>query len=367
MATLTDDEFLHEVDALVAGRENQLVATPPPVADPPPPPVVEAVVTDPPVDPPAPVDPPVETPPVDPVVVTDPPAAVVVDPAAAVVVDPPPVDPDYKGIYQRLFGVPIRAGGQDITIQSADEAISLIQKGVGFHNKLNKLQGQLKFVEMLRNNDLLDESRLSLLIDAHKKSPGAIKKLLDESKIDPLTLDSTEASTYAPTDHRVTDEQVRFQSTVADLTDTAHGTAILQDARGWDQASKSEIYKAPEMLGFLAHQKEIGRYDLIKAQVERQKMLGNIPATESFLTAYTRVGQQMMQTGAFGKPTPTTPATPTPVAQKVITPAPPANAQQAAAAAPTRSTTTPVAKAVPDTKQMSDADFEVFFKKTYSI
>ena len=93
-------------------------------------------------------------------------------------------------------------------------------------------------------------------------------------------------------------------------------------------------------------------------------MLGNIPATESFLVAYTRIGQQMMQAGAFGKAN--SAPTPTPVAQKVITPTAPANAQKAAAAAPTRGSA-PTAKAAPDTKAMSDADFENFFKKTYQI
>jgi hypothetical protein len=75
----------------------------------------------------------------------------------------------------------------------------------------------------------------------------------------------------------------------------------------------------------------------------------------------------MMQAGAFGPQTPITPPTPTPVAQKTVTPPAPANAKQAAAAAPTRASSPPAGKATPDTKAMSDADFEVFFKKTYSI
>lgn len=373
MPTLTDDAFLAEVDSLIAGRDNSLVPkepeTPaaPAVVEPPVAAVVETPAVVPPVETPAEVpavvEPPVVETPVDPAASTPTdPAQTPADPAAAPAVTPP-AQPDYQAIHARLFGTPIRAGGQDITLNTVDEAISLIQKGVGFHNKMNKVQKDLAIAETLRAAGI-DQSQLNLLIDAHQKKPGAIKKLLDSAKIDPLTLDSAEASAYAPSDHSVTEEQVRFQSVITDLTDTTHGTAVLQDARSWDQASKAEVYKNPGVLELLSQQKETGRYDAIKAQVDRQRMLGAIPATEPFLQSYTRVGQQMMQAGAFN-PTPVVTPTPTPVAQKVITPAPPANAKKAAAAAPTRNTTPNAKPALPATSKMSDAEFEAFFKKTF--
>jgi hypothetical protein len=370
MPTLTDDQFLGEVDALINGRTNSLVEKKPEEAAP----VVPPVET-PPVEVPAqePAQTPAENPPATPEVVVPPvetpPGEPAKEPALGADGKPveapiPPSEPDYKAIHARLFGTPIRAGGQDITIQNVDEAVSLIQKGVGFHNKMNRLLGDLKYVEMLRNNNLLDESKLSLLIDAQQGKPGAIKKLLDAAKVDPLTLDSPEASSYAPSDHRVTDEQVQFNSVISDLTESKHGVTILQEAKGWDQASKAEVYKTPEMLVFLANQKEMGRYDLIKAEVSRQKMLGHVPVNEGFLASYTRVGQQMMQAGAFGQPTVI--PTPTPVAQKIVTPPAPANARAAAAAAPTK-TSGPSARATVDISQLSDAEFEAHFKKTFKI
>jgi hypothetical protein len=373
MATLTDDAFLAEVDSLIAGRENTLVPKTP-EAPTEPPAVVEPPVVVPPVEEPAKtpdtVQPTVVEPPVnpDPSAPTDPaktPAEPPVEPAAPV--EPPvaPTAPDYQAIHARLFGTPIRAGGQDITLNTVDEAISLIQKGVGFHNKMNKVQKDLAIAETLRNAGI-DQSQLNLLIDAHQKKPGAIKKLLDSAKIDPLTLDTAEASTYAPSDHSVPEEQVRFQSVITDLTDTPHGTAVLQDARSWDQASKAEVYKNPGVLELLGQQKESGRYDLIKAQVDRQRLLGAIPATEPFLQSYTRVGQQMMQAGAFN-PTPVVTPTPTPVAQKVVTPVAPANSKKAAAAAPTRASNPTVTPTAPVTEKMTDAEFDVFFKKTFNI
>lgn len=388
--TLTDEQFLAEVDALIGGRENSLVEQKPAET----PPVTET--------PPVAETPPVEAPPVEETPATEEETVSTPDPAPANSQDgeevkpadegasapqssevktdepagtentqdgevqTPPSEPDYKAVYQRLFGTPIRAAGQDITLTNPEEAISLIQKGVGFHHKMNRLHNDLKYVEMLRNNNLLDEERLSLLIDAQAGNVGAIKKLLDSAKVDPLSLDSTEASTYAPSDHRVTDEQVQFQSTVSDLSDSEAGKKILIDARSWDQNTKAEIFKNPAILQSLAQQKEMGRYDLIVAEVNRAKLLGTLPATEPFISAYTRVGQQMMQAGAFGTVNSPPPSTPTPVAQKTVTPPPLANSKKATAAAPTRTSSSSV-KPVVDISKMDDAAFEAHFRKTFNI
>ena len=364
MPTLSDDEFLAQAPEIMKNLE-AAAAVPAPTESAAAP--AAAPVETPPSSE-APVAPVAETPPSEPAAA--PAAATPEDkptdaPASTEGEETPPAEPDYKAVYQRLFGAPIRAGGQDITLTNPDEAISLIQKGVGFHNKMNRLHGDLKYVEMLRNNGLLDESKLSLVIDAHQGKPGAIKKLLDSAKVDPLSLDSAEASSYAPSDHRVSDEQVHFQTIVSDLSETATGKAVLVDAQGWDQASKAEVYRTPEVLSVLAEQKEMGRYDLIVAEVKRAKLLGQIPATESFIQSYTRVGQQMMQAGKFGTP-PSAAPTPTPVAQKVVTPPAPANSKKAAAAAPTRVSAPGVAPKV-NINEMDDAAFEAHFKKTIRI
>lgn len=370
MPTLSDEEFIAQAPAI----EKQLEAAMKPASDAPAPAAAAPVET----------SPAVETPPAAAAVETPPAAedqtAGSQDEPAAKETPPPEGDtkaaaegaaeggeavaePDYKAIYQRLFGSPIRAAGQDIKLNDPEEAISLIQKGVGFHSKMNRLHGELKYVEMLRNNGLLDEQKLSLLIDAQAGKPGAIKKLLDSAKVDPLTLDSAEASAYAPSDHRVSDEQVQFQSVVSDLSTNDAGKQILSDAQGWDTATKAEIYRTPGVLQLLAEQKEMGRYDLIVAEVSRAKVLGQLPPGESFLQTYTRVGQQMMQAGRFGT---SPPSTPTPVAQKTVTPPAPANSKKAAAAAPTR-VSTPGAKPLPDIKEMDDAAFEAHFRKTLRI
>lgn len=357
MPTLSDEEFLAQAPEL----EKQLQAQIDKASETPAP-------TPAPTETPAPVETPVakstETP-EPPVTETPAPTGEAAKPAEGETpkgAETPPQEPNYKAIYEQLFGKPIRAAGQDITLNTPEEVISLVQKGVGFHSKLNRIHKDLKYVEMLRNNNLLDEEKLSLLIDAQAGKTGAIKKLLDSVKVDPLSLDSTEASTYAPSDHRVTDEQVAFQQTVADLAASEAGKKVLTDAQAWDQTTKAEIYKTPAVLQVLAEQKEMGRYDLIVAELNRARILGQIPAGESFLQSYTRVGQQMMQAGAF---TPKAP-TPTPVAEKTVEPTPPANSKQAAAAAPSKGSA-PGAKPKQDLNELDDDAFMVNFKKTFRV
>jgi hypothetical protein len=362
MTILSDEEFLAQAPAIEKQLEANLKASETPAVTPTPTPPVET----PPVVETPPATPPVETPPADaaatPAPTDNTPAPS--DNSGDAAATPPKEEPDYKAIYDQLFGKPIRAAGQDITLNTPDEAISLIQKGVGFHSKMNRVHKELKYVEMLRNNGLLDEEKLSLLIDVQAGKTGAIKKLLDSIKVDPLSLDSAEASTYAPSDHRVTDEQVVFQSTVADLAASDAGRKVLSDAQAWDQGTKAEIYRTPAVLQLLTEQKEMGRYDLIVAELNRARVLGQLPAGETFLQSYTRVGQQMMQAGAFGGTTPT--PTPTPVAQKTVQPTPPANSKQAAAAAPTRASA-PGAKPQVNLDELNDDAAMAHIRKTLKI
>jgi hypothetical protein len=139
---------------------------------------------------------------------------------------------------------------------------------------------------------------------------------------------------------------------------------VLNDAQAWDQASKAEIYRTPQVLQVLAEQKEMGRYDLIVNELNRAKLLGQLPVGESFLQSYTRVGQQMMQAGAFAPKVPT--PTPTPVAEKTVTPPPVANSKKAASAAPTKGST-PGAKPKVDIDEMDDDTFSAHFRKTFRL
>ena len=104
---------------------------------------------------------------------------------------------DYKKEYERLTAS-FKANGKDISVANVDEAISLMQMGANYNKKMAALKPNLKLLKLLENNKLLDESKISYLIDLDKKNPEAITKLLKDSGIDPLDVDVNKESEYRP-------------------------------------------------------------------------------------------------------------------------------------------------------------------------
>ncbi|WP_199097221.1 hypothetical protein [Dyella sp. ASV21] len=312
-----------------------------------------AVVTDPVVDPASVVtDPVVE----DPTVVKDP----VVDPATktdpapkedATTTTTDPVEPkedeptaveeiDYKGSYEKIMA-PFKANGKDIQLQSPDEAIKLMQMGANYTKKMQALQPALRVVRMLENNQLLDESKLSYLIDLHQRKPEAIQKLLVDSKFDPLSADVEKAAAYVPGDHRVSETEIQFQTVLDDVESTPTGPALIAEvAQQWDADSRQALFKDPRLLAEINNQKASGLYGVISTELERRKVLGEFQGVP-FLAAYEVVGKDLQAKGLLA-PKPTEAPRQDPPVTRVVAPAPQvANNDRARAAMPTKVTPTP--------------------------
>lgn len=320
----------------------------------------------------------------------DPAAPVAADPA---VVDPlKPVDPlgsepkaeaqplNYAAIGEQIMK-PFKANGQTITLKTPEEAVKLMQQGANYTRKMQSIQPHLKLLTMLEKNSLLDENRLSYLIDLDKKDPEAIKKLVKDAGIDPLEIDMAVEPVYAGGNHRVGDDEVRFRTALDDLTasDTGKASLAVFD-KSWDDATKQTVWNEPSLLQTLHTQRETGIYDRISSEVERQRMLGTIAPTVPFIMAYQSVGTQLDKEGAFADlvtkanppasaqvaspivPAGTTAQAPQPVAIRAAAPKVLIdNGNKAGAASPTRSSATP-AKPFVNPLAMSDEEFMAEFK-----
>lgn len=247
---------------------------------------------------------------------------------------------DYEAVYKQIMA-PFKANGKTIELKDPQEVIQLMQMGANYTRKMQDLQGVKKQLTMLENNGLLDEGKLSFLIDLDKKNPEAIKKLLKEANIDPLDLDIKAETMYKEGNHIVSDDEVKFRSVLDAVSATPEGKAALQVIHAsWDQASKDALWASPDIMEVIAEQKTNGIYDRVAVEVDRQRTLGNIRQDVSFLTAYQSVGQLLGKQGAFNdlvqKPTAVSPVAA--IATKVAQPKPVVlNNSQVAAAAPTRS------------------------------
>ncbi|XP_069177038.1 aspartic and glutamic acid-rich protein-like [Procambarus clarkii] len=254
-------------------------------------------------------------------------------------------------------GVPFKANGTELKVNTPEEAIKLMQMGANYTQKMQKVSKDLKIVEALRNEGLLDQEKINNLIDIYKKNPQAIAKLIQEGELDPLSLDSEEAQAYVPKDYGVSDEEFRFQQVLDDIVADPDGMELLKDAQGWDTNTKLGLQKDPSQLNVLVEQKKSGVYGLITQELERQKLFNPQLANMPFLDAYQAVGNYLLQ-----QQNQQPPQAPVPVevrAQSSNTAKPQGNVK---AAAQVRNSQ-PKQISEPDWESMSDEEFAQYYNK----
>jgi len=263
--------------------------------------------------------------------------------------------PDYEAFYKQVMA-PFKANGKLIQLQSPDEVIALMQMGANYTKKMQAIQQHKKYLMMLENNGLLDEQKLSFLIDLDKKNPEAIKKLLKDANVDPLEVDTSEEVNYQGGAHTVTDQEAALATAIEEISSMPNGRDTLQSIQAWDAESKKFLWEHPEIMSLIHDQRQNGMYDRINAEIERQRLLGQVPLGVPFLQAYKAVGDAMMARGAFDDII-KKPAQQAPVAVRPArTLTKPADNNKVRAAAPPRSAPRPAKEAI-NILAMSDEEF----------
>ena len=203
---------------------------------------------------------------------------------------------DYAAEYKRLIGTPIKANGKDITIDSVDDAIKLIQMGANYYKKVEQLKPAQKIVSMLEKAQLLDESKLSFAIDLLNKDPAAIQSLVGDMDISDV-LDEKHNG-YTPKDHTVSDIQLNLDNAISDVASTPTGHITLKVlGEQWDQASRQIVVSNPSIIGLINQHVADGTFDTVTREVEKRRMLGQIPQGLNDIEAYKFVGDQLYANG----------------------------------------------------------------------
>lgn len=205
---------------------------------------------------------------------------------------------DYESQYKKIVGTPFKANGKEITVDSAEDAIKLMQMGANYHKQMQQLKPAKRIIAMLEQAGMLDENKLNHAIDIMSGNSAAIHKLIQERNVDVSDLYSDSEVDYTPNQHQVTDERIELDTLFNELNSTPHGQRVLQEVAGtWDEKSRYTIGQTPEILRLLGNQIESGIYDVIVAEVDKQRMLGNIPANAPMLQAYEQVGKYLQANG----------------------------------------------------------------------
>jgi len=205
---------------------------------------------------------------------------------------------DYEAEYKKLLQ-PFKASGREVQIKNVDEALRLMQMGADYNKKMAGLKPNLKLLKMLENNGILEETKLSYLIDLDKKNPQAITKLLKDSGVDPLDVDVNVDTEYKPSTYTVDDKQVELDSVLDDIKDSdGYDRTIDIIGNKWDESSRVFLYENPAEIKFINEHIANGTYDQVNKMVQDQRMLGNLTGV-SDVDAYRNVGNYMQQNKLF--------------------------------------------------------------------
>lgn len=263
---------------------------------------------------------------------------------------------ELKAFRDAIMG-PIKANGSTIELRDVGEAVRLIQMGANYTQKMQEISQHKKTLLMLEKNNLLDEEKLSFLIDLEKRNPEAIKKLMKDGEIDPLDIDVNSDVNYDPSSNLISDTEYQAKVVLEDLKSTPDGMETIRHiADVWDNDSINFMWSNPQAFKLIHEQRLDGTYDKIVQEISRQSVLGALPQGAGFLEMYDLVGRQL-----FGSPdnqannhqnTPTK----QPIETRVQTPTSSSNSQRARAASSPRATKRS-SVVLEDLSRMNDSEF----------
>lgn len=205
---------------------------------------------------------------------------------------------NYEEEYKKLLA-PFKANGSEMKVNNIEEAITLMQKGANYHQKMNSIKPIMRIAKMLENNNLLNENDIQFLIDVKKHDPSAIAKLISDAKIDPVTIDPDQRQEYKPGNDRVTDSDMMFDEVMADIKESPAFSRTIKAIEQFDSKSQLALAQDPELIRKLNYQVEIGLFDKVNSELTRRQVLGLVPKNLSVFEAYMQVGDDLYKAGAL--------------------------------------------------------------------
>ncbi|MGL4252876.1 MAG: hypothetical protein ACRCR2_02285 [Fusobacteriaceae bacterium] len=275
---------------------------------------------------------------------------------------------DYKALYEKLIGTPIKANGKEITVDTPEDAVRLMQMGMNYSKKMEQLKPVQKVIAMLENNDMLDESKLSYAIDLLNKNPQAISKLIADSELNTFDLDEEEGKKYKPTNHSVSEQDLALDNALKEISDTpTYSRTVTVLGKEWDSASRDIVKNNPAVIGLINEHIASGIFDAVQQEVEKRKMLGSLPQGISDIEAYKFVGDALYA----NQPAQSAPVTGqrsengnAPVKAPIKKPSRETVVRQKKAASTPRAGRNSVSRQMEDVFSMSDDDFMKKYART---
>jgi len=205
--------------------------------------------------------------------------------------------------FYKALTAPIKANGKMVSVTSPEEAIKLIQKGLGYNAEMVKLKPAKQMLKTLEQNKMLNNESITLAVDLLSGNTDALIKLMKDKGIDPLELDVSTEKEYKAVSRIASEESVQFDDVINSIKDSSYFDSTVEQVQKWDKKSQTSIAQDPRLIAQLNAQMENGIYKQIKSELDRQQALDSETISGlSDLEAYVAVGRLMTQNGSLVVP-----------------------------------------------------------------
>lgn len=215
---------------------------------------------------------------------------------------------DYKAFYDEVTA-PIRADGRDFTIKSSEDLRNLVSKGLDYTQKTQQIAPYRKTLAFLRDNNALDDTKLSYMVDLINKDEKAVKQLIREMTAEPKEEGKQKLELYDldpeqedesqryhfQNKNTITDEQLNFRETFDEVNASEGGNAFLNKInQKFDSSSLDYLYQNPQAIKLLYQADRAGQFDQIMDRMQYNDMIHpeNVQR-ENTITRFMKTGQSM--------------------------------------------------------------------------
>ena len=189
-----------------------------------------------------------------------------------------------------------KANGQEFNF-TEDEMLqqfeTIFGQSMDYTKKMQKIAPFRKMISAIEDQGITQD-QLNIAIDALKGDKGALKKLMDDNKIEgyDLTDDDGEDVTYTPSNYGKDERSLEIEEITSKIqADEEYKITVNVIDEQWDGASREAILKNPNMITGLHNDIKTGLYDKVAPVAMKMKVLdGN---TKSDIEYYMLAGQKL--------------------------------------------------------------------------
>jgi len=178
---------------------------------------------------------------------------------------------DYKAFYEQVTA-DYKANKKMMPgLKSAEDIRTALSMASNYALKTTALKPHMGRIKMLEG---VSDEELNEMMDFKNRNAGVIKKALKDAGVDPLEMDMEDTS-YSPTDYRISVSQLEFQEIIDELKDTPEFETTSKVVTGlWDEKSREEMIRNPELIRGLNEEIAMGRYEQVQSIIDQKRLLG---------------------------------------------------------------------------------------------